>query len=403
MLGCPYGLGSVVVTFNRYPTMVTAAQRRLLGLLTGAYFDDIICMDVAATSQRAKELGNWLYATLGTPPKPKKSFPMQAHRPFLGSVPDLSSIDLDGQVVIAPREASRRQVREDIALALSTGTMTSGQASKTRGKSGWVATNSFGRIGRLGTSVLKELQYRPAGPLTLSQRHILKFHQDLIMQVPSRHIQVVKRHSRRHVVVYSDAEYAPGSGQQPRLGWVIFEGRQVPHHYAHHPHHNTPKPIGQSMDLPPYVTDTWGQRHQQIFPAESAALPLATWSLASHLQGTDVTWFIDNEAAASAGIRGASDLPEVDIMMQVAHLLWLHLDMRVWIEWIDTHSNPSDGLSRDGYYDAWTIRQRWQLTKPADPPWTEDLQTPQPLFTQLMTDIGRRVRYVAVSGDAAPG
>ena len=83
MLGCPYGLGSVVVTFNRYPTMVTAAQRRLLGLLTGAYFDDIICMDVAATSQRAKRLGNWLYATLGTPPKPKNLSPCRPIGPFL--------------------------------------------------------------------------------------------------------------------------------------------------------------------------------------------------------------------------------------------------------------------------------------------------------------------------------
>ena len=157
------------------------------------------------------------------------------------------------------------------------------------------------------------------------------------------------------------------------------------------------------MDLPPYVTDTWGQRIQQIFPAESAALPLATWSLAPHLRGADVTWYIDNEAAASAGIRASSGLPEVDIMMQVAHMLWLHLDMRVWIEWIDSHSNPSDGLSRDGYADAWTLQQQWHLTTVADPPWSEDLQTPQPLFTQLFTDIGRRESYIGGTDDAVPG
>ena len=76
---------------------------------------------------------------------------MQAHRPFLGSVPDLSSIDLGREVIIAPHGASRRQVRDDIATALSTGSMTSAQDSKTRGSSGWVATNSFGRIGHLGS------------------------------------------------------------------------------------------------------------------------------------------------------------------------------------------------------------------------------------------------------------
>ena len=66
---------------------------------------DITYMDVAATSRQAKALGNWRYATLGAPPKPRRAFPMQAHRPFLGSVPDLSSIDLGREVIIAPRGA----------------------------------------------------------------------------------------------------------------------------------------------------------------------------------------------------------------------------------------------------------------------------------------------------------
>ena len=150
------------------------------------------------------------------------------------------------------------------------------------------------------------------------------------------------------------------------------------------------RPIGQSLDLPPYVTDTWGQRIQQIFPAESAALPLATWALAQHLQGTDVLWFIDNEAAASAGIRASSGVPEVDVMVQAAHWMWMKLDIRVWLEWIDSRSNPADGLSRDGWQDAWTLEQQWQLTHVADPPWSSDLATPHSLSHQLLADIGRR-------------
>ena len=87
-------------------------------------------------------------------------------------------------------------------------------------------------------------------------------------------------------------------------------------------------------------------------------------------------------------------------MMQVAHMLWLHLDMRVWIEWIDSHSNPSDGLSRDGYVDAWTLKQQWHLAAVANPPWTGDLRTPQPLFTELIGDIGRSESYIGGTGDA---
>ena len=48
MKGCPFGLGSVVVTFNRYPTLVTAALRRSLGLACAAYVDDNLLVDFRA-------------------------------------------------------------------------------------------------------------------------------------------------------------------------------------------------------------------------------------------------------------------------------------------------------------------------------------------------------------------
>ena len=32
-----------------------------------------------------------------------------------------------------------------------------------------------------------------------------------------------------------------------------------------------------------------------------------------------------------------------------------------WYEWIDSASNPADGLSRDGIKDKWTLEQGWEL------------------------------------------
>ena len=107
----------------------------------------------------------------------------------------------------------------------------------------------------------------------------------------------------------------------------------------------------------PQVTAGWKRRVQQIFPAEAVALVIATWALHTHFKHSDVTWFIDNEAAAAAGIRGASGEPDVTAIVQAAHLLWLNLGTRVWIEWIDSASNPSDGLSRAGLQDPWTLAQ----------------------------------------------
>ena len=40
---------------------------------------------------------------------------------------------------------------------------------------------------------------------------------------------------------------------------------------------------------------------------------------------------------------------------------------RAWFEWIDSKSNPSDGLSRDGLEDPWTIAQDWDLKEVVAP------------------------------------
>ena len=156
-------------------------------------------------------------------------------------------------------------------------------------------------------------------------------------------------------------------------------------------HRPPPRPIGQTLDLKPEITRAWKERVQQIFPAEAVALVITTWSLYRQLRDCDVTWFIDNEAAAAAGIRGASKEPDVTTIVQAAHLLWMSLGTRVWIEWIDTASNPSDGLSRAGLLDPWTQAQDWQLSVCRDPPWSSDVaNSPDELYHALWRNIGQR-------------
>ena len=81
-------------------------------------------------------------------------------------------------------------------------------------------------------------------------------------------------------------------------------------------------------------------------------------------------------------------MPEVEVAVQAAHLLWLHLGCRVWIEWIDSASNPADGLSRQGLADPWTQEQQWDLSTPGLPPWHDDTTAPHLLFQALWNDIG---------------
>ena len=115
------------------------------------------------------------------------------------------------------------------------------------------------------------------------------------------------------------------------------------------------------MELPTVLVNTWAERRQQIFPAETAAVPVALACLQEELRGRDVVLFVDNEAAVSALVRGASRATDAAQLAELAHAILLRLSCRLWIEWIDAISNPADGLSREGVADPWTMTQGYDL------------------------------------------
>ena len=93
--------------------------------------------------------------------------------------------------------------------------------------------------------------------------------------------------------------------------------------------------------------------------------------------------FIDTEAAAAAAIRGDSSQPDVQVIIQAAHLLWMRLGARMWLEWIDSDSNPADGLSRLGVADPWSSLQGWELREEKSPPWERVPGRPDVLAAEL--------------------
>ena len=119
--------------------------------------------------------------------------------------------------------------------------------------------------------------------------------------------------------------------------------------------------------VPPEVIQTWEDRTQQIYPGETLCGLLVPWFHGTTLSHQDILWFIDNEAAVASLIRGSSSQIDVHTLVQVAHFLFQRFQIRVWIEWIDSESNPSDGLSRDGVCDSWTRSQPWDVSEVSYP------------------------------------
>ena len=168
------------------------------------------------------------------------------------------------------------------------------------------------------------------------------------------------------VRVYSDASFEQGV---LRLGWIIF-----------HPDHS---PTGGTCIVPQSTLDSWKTRKQQIFPGEALSALVIPRLHPQLFLAADVLWFIDNEAAVASLIRASSLQPDVHLICLLAHAWIFRQGTRIWYEWIDSASNPSDGLSRDGIHDVWTLQQGWDIN---EYPFPCDL-LPDAFFSSLLASL----------------
>ena len=341
--GLAFGLESAVVAFNRFPQLGIAISRRCTLALTAAYFDDELAVEAVADADVSQAGLRLTFRLMGAPPQPEKGFVPTANRHYLGTSLHTGDFMSLGFVRVQPKYSTVMKVQEKLESVLHDGTLSRDDAGKLRGDINWLFTMCMGHLGKIAGPALTNHQHGDALSLTPVDRLQLQALHAAVRDFRPRDIPVLPD-SAQVTRVYSDASF---ESDVLRLGWVIFPSSGTP--------------LGGTTVVPQGIIATWQPRQQQIYPGETLAAVVAPLLDAAALQSKSVVWFIDNEAAAAALIRASTAEPDVLTMVQQAHLQFSRLQTRVWFEWVDTESNPADGLSRDGLSDAWTLSQHWQL------------------------------------------
>ena len=75
---------------------------------------------------------------------------------------------------------------------------------------------------------------------------------------------------------------------------------------------------------------------------------------------TSGVWYVDNVAALMALVKGRSESQELDVIAQSMHLLLFHVRCNLWFEWVQSHSNWADAISRLGLQDSWHKEHRFR-------------------------------------------
>ena len=310
-------------------------------------FDDLITLESVKFRASARPFLLLVLTALGAPPSPAKSIPLGQHRALLGAALNLATIKDDRYFTLQPKESSVTQVIQGCHLAIARGSLTPAEASTLRGQAGWTATLSAGRFGRIGMRFSQRKQYQsPSARSSLDEHDVqaLKFLSFVISVAPPRAVYF-GRSSCLPCRIFSDASHT--DGVRTRLGWVFLTTML--------------SLLWVTGTTSPRVCCTTGGSHIPSWPRKPSAVLAAIWQHKDLLTGKDVIFFIDNEAPASAMIKGDSRLPVVGTMAMCVQLLLIRYKIAIWFEWVDSNSNLADGLSRDGAEDSWTLDHHWEL------------------------------------------
>ena len=100
--------------------------------------------------------------------------------------------------------------------------------------------------------------------------------------------------------------------------------------------------------------------------------PVLSWSLGEQLRNHAVIWFIDNKSAESALVKAGSPTTTMCRLALIAIASFARIGARVWFEYVPSKDNPSDVLSRAGFYDpmvrAKVSSGEWSQEVAVEPP-----------------------------------
>ena len=364
----PFGLASAVLNFNRLPTLATAATRQWTGTAVAGYFDDSGILDLSCARGSGQDSLNVVYEVLGVTLDPTKRQPMASQRTFLGVLLNLAGVHEKQAMSIDVKPGLRESLMAEIDGILTQDHLSSGQASKLSGKFQWAGSAMYGRCARGGQGPLVRRQYESSDDITPELARSLKFMRALLHVIGPRKI-CLSPSPRPPVVLYTDASWEPKDMQSPGLGLVLM----CP----------DAQPQGIACTIPKHVLEAFQERETQITPLEALAVLQASVVFTEQIAGRDVIWFCDNQVVCSALVRGSCASDDIASIVVLCHLLWASYSVRVWIEWVPSEANVSDGLSRSGVADEWTRQQPWRLGIAPCLPW--HLVHAEPLLSAVET------------------
>ena len=336
--------------------------RRLAMVLWTMYVDDGQITDLQEAMCTGQELVHVCFEACGADLAAAKRRWMALQGDFLGVVHDFTKLPTLGEVEFEPRPELVTKLQTMLHDFTTDNRLTPAEASKFQGTQGFMNTAMFGQLSKAGVRPFIDRQYRHVAPWTLSHtlQRACEFY-NAIMKYPPRRVLPIRRVDRPPLVIASDAQVEPG--QLPGAGYIIWDAESNDlwgAYYRHHPREL--KKLNTSME-------DIAAGKQPIARCECAALPTAVFHEHARLRDRDVLWFVDNTAALAGVVKGTSGEPINERLIGQFWMAVSQIGARIWVEYLDSKGNWSDGISREFDQDEFVREKRVRVRELQDPLW----------------------------------
>ena len=85
------------------------------------------------------------------------------------------------------------------------------------------------------------------------------------------------------------------------------------------------------------------------------------------IAGRDIIWLVDNTAALGGIVKGASGLAVSEMLIAAFWMKAFALQVRFWVEYIDSAGNWSDGISREFDKDPYSQKHHFDTRRIGEP------------------------------------
>jgi len=310
------------------------------------YFEDATIQDWQGEKGSGQAMVQKMMAILGSPFAPSKTQNMATQGVFLGLSHRLDSWFSCGFIRIWIKQTLLDKVAYIIQHCRDNKACGSGVAAKLFGCLNFLDTATYGHILRGGLGALKECIAGNDSP-ALPERIEKAFVQiEAVLSRRPERLVLMDNMAKPPFVAASDAALEGGVGTGGFLIDVLGHSK-----------------TGAYMTMGKEVFDLWQPGDRKIAQLE-LLMVLDTFLSAAHvMRGRRGVFFIDNIAALMSLVRGSSKNEDLDAMASMIRGLCMELNISVYFEWVQSKSNWSDGISRDGLDDEWYQSKGFRVSK----------------------------------------